>query len=44
MIRKKMKTFSTVLEEENAKEIIKYFNETVADYNVLKRVTLHNLY
>ena len=43
MIRKKMKTFSTVLEEENAKEIIKYFNETVADYNVLKRTVLHIL-
>ena len=43
MIRKKMKTFSTVLEEENAKEIIKYFDETVADYNVLKRTVLHIL-
>ena len=43
MIRKKMKTFSTVLEDENAKEIIKYFDETVADYNVLKRVALHIL-
>lgn len=42
-MRKKMKTFSTVLEEENAKEIIAYFDETVADYNVLKRTALHIL-
>lgn len=42
-MRKKMKTFSTVLEEENAKEIIAYFDETVADYNVLKRTVLHIL-
>ena len=42
-MRKKIKTFSTVLEEENAKEIIEYFDETVADYNVLKRTALHIL-
>ena len=42
-MRKKIKTFSTVLEEENAKEIISYFDETVADYNVLKRTALHIL-
>lgn len=42
-MRKKMKTFSTVLEEENAKEIIAYFDETATDYNVLKRTVLHIL-
>lgn len=42
-MRKKMKNFSTVLEEENAKEIISYFDETVVDYNVLKRTALHIL-
>ena len=42
-MRKKMKTFSTVLEEENAKEIISYFDETTTDYNVLKRTALHIL-
>lgn len=42
-MRKKLKTFSTVLEEKNAKEIITYFDETVVDYNVLKRTALHIL-
>ena len=40
---KSFKTFSTVLEEDNAKEIIKYFEETAGNYGFLKRCTLHIL-
>ena len=40
---KSFKTFSTVLEEDNAKEIIEYFEETVENYGFLKRCTLHIL-
>ena len=40
---KAFKTFSTVLEEDNAKEIIEYFEETVGSYGYLKRCTLHIL-
>ena len=40
---KAFKTFSTVLEQENAKEIIKYFEETAGNYGFLKRCTLHIL-
>lgn len=40
---KSFKTFSTVLEEDNAKEIIEYFEETVENYGHLKRCTLHIL-
>lgn len=40
---KSFKTFSTVLEEENAKEIIEYFEETAGNYGFLKRCTLHIL-
>ena len=42
-MRKKIKTFSTVLEGENAKEIIEYFEETAGSYGFLKRCTLHIL-
>ena len=38
---KSFKTFSTVLEEDNAKEIIEYFEETSRNYGFLKRCTLH---
>lgn len=38
---KAFKTFSTVLEQKNAKEIIEYFEETVGNYGHLKRCTLH---
>ena len=38
---KSFKTFSTVLEENNAKEIVEYFEETVQNYGFLKRCTLH---
>ena len=40
---KSFKTFSTVLEEDNAKEIIEYFEETAGNYGYLKRCTLHIL-
>ena len=40
---KSFKTFSTVLEEGNAKEIIEYFEETAGNYGFLKRCTLHIL-
>ena len=40
---KAFKTFSTVLEEDNAKEIIEYFDETTVNYGFLKRCTLHIL-
>ena len=40
---KSFKTFSTVLEEDNAKEIIEYFEETAGSYGFLKRCTLHLL-
>ena len=40
---KAFKTFSTVLEEDNAKEIIEYFEETAGNYGFLKRCTLHIL-
>ena len=37
------KTFSTILEEDNAKEIIEYFEETAENYGFLKRCALHIL-
>ena len=40
---KAFKTFSTVLEEDNAKEIIEYFEETAENYGFLKRCILHIL-
>lgn len=40
---KSFKTFSTILEEDNAKEIIEYFEETAENYGFLKRCTLHML-
>ncbi len=40
---KAFKTFSTILEENNAKEIIEYFEETTQSYGFLKRCTLHIL-
>ena len=40
---KSFKTFSTVLEDDNAKEIIEYFEETAGSYGCLKRSTLHIL-
>ena len=40
---KSFKTFSTVLEEDNAKEIIEYFEETAGSYGYLKRCALHIL-
>lgn len=40
---KSFKTFSTVLEEDDAKEIIEYFEETAGNYRHLKRCTLHIL-
>ena len=40
---KSFKTFSTILEENNAKEIIEYFEETAGSYGFLKRCTLHIL-
>lgn len=40
---KSFKTFSTVLEEDNAKEIIEYFEETAQSYGCLKRCALHIL-
>ena len=40
---KSFKTFSTVLEEEKAKEIIEYFEETAQSYGFLKRCALHIL-
>ena len=40
---KSFKTFSTVLEEDNAKEIIEYFEETAGNYGFLKRCILHIL-
>ena len=40
---KSFKTFSTILEEENAKEIIEYFEETSENYGFLKRCALHIL-
>ena len=40
---KSFKTFSTVLEDDNAKEIIEYFEETAGTYGFLKRCTLHIL-
>ena len=40
---KSFKTFSTILEEDNAKEIIEYFEETAGSYAFLKRCTLHIL-
>ena len=40
---KSFKTFSTILEEDNAKEIIEYFEETAGSYGFLKRCTLHIL-
>ena len=40
---KSFKTFSTVLEEDNAKEIIEYFEETAGNYGFLKRCALHIL-
>ena len=40
---KSFKTFSTILEEDNAKEIIEYFEETAQNYGFLKKCTLHIL-
>ena len=40
---KSFKTFSTILEENNAKEIIEYFEETAQSYGFLKRCALHIL-
>lgn len=40
---KSFKTFSTILEEDNAKEIIEYFEETAGNYGFLKRCALHIL-
>lgn len=40
---KAFKTFSTVLELRNTKEIIEYFEETAGNYGFLKRSTLHIL-
>lgn len=40
---KSFKTFSTILEEDNAKEIIEYFEETAENYGFLKRCALHIL-
>ena len=40
---KSFKTFSTVLEEDNAKEIIEYFEETAGNFGYLKRCILHIL-
>ena len=40
---KSFKTFATILEEDNAKEIIEYFEETAGSYGYLKRCTLHIL-
>lgn len=40
---KSFKTFSTVLEGDNAKEIIEYFEETAGNFGYLKRCTLHIL-
>ena len=40
---KSFKTFSTILEEDNAKEIIEYFEETAGSYGFLKRCALHIL-
>jgi len=40
---KSFKTFATILEEDNAKEIIEYFEETAVNYGFLKRCTLHIL-
>ena len=40
---KSFKTFATILEEDNAKEIIEYFEETAGNYGFLKRCTLHIL-
>ena len=40
---KSFKTFSTILEEDNAKEIIEYFEETSGNYGHLKRCALHIL-
>ena len=40
---KAFKTFSTVLEQGNAKEIIEYFEETAGNFGHLKRCTLHIL-
>ena len=40
---KSFKTFSTVLEEDNAKEIIEYFEETAQNFGFLKRCALHIL-
>ena len=40
---KSFKTFSTVLEEDNAKEIIEYFEETAESFGHLKRCALHIL-
>ena len=40
---KSFKTFSTVLENDNAKEIIEYFEETAGNYGYLKRCALHIL-
>ena len=40
---KSFKTFSTVLEEDNAEEIIEYFEETAENFGNLKRCTLHIL-
>ena len=40
---KSFKTFSTILEEDNAKEIIEYFEETAENFGNLKRCTLHIL-
>ena len=40
---KSFKTFSTVLEEDNAEEIIEYFEETTENFGNLKRCTLHIL-
>ena len=40
---KSFKTFATILEEDDAKEIIEYFEETAENYGFLKRCTLHIL-
>ena len=40
---KSFKTFSTILEEDNAKEIIEYFEEAAENYGFLKRCALHIL-
>ena len=40
---KSFKTFATILEEDNAKEIIEYFEETSGNYGFLKRCALHIL-